>query len=160
LFSSIVRSVTAGSAIQRRSVKASILPTPTHYHRYGSPSFLDRRNGRQNAEPLTSRLRSAGRLDTLGMPRLARLMPTALDADRADPTEHRRHDSGSVCKRAPEHWRASTQRCRARAECPECTEDRSADEQINTDAIDAIQDRATTRHFVPGIFISTPSNGL
>jgi len=42
----------------------------------------------------------------------------------------------------------------------ECTEDRSADEQINTDAIDAIQERAATRHFVPGIFISTPSNGL
>ena len=87
-------------------------------------------------------------------------MPTALDADRADPAEHRCHDSGSVCKRVPEHWRASTRRYRARAECPECIEDRSADEQINTDAIDAIQERAATRHFVPGIFISTPSNGL
>ncbi len=36
-------------------------------------------------------------------------------------------------------------------------EDRSVDEQINTDAT---QGRAAARHFVPGIFISTLSNGL
>jgi hypothetical protein len=89
------------------------------------------------------------------MLRLARLMPTALDADCVDPASA--PVTIAVRKRVPEHWRASTRRYRAQAGCPEWMEDRSLDEQINTDAT---QGRAAARHFVPGIFISTLSNGL
>jgi hypothetical protein len=78
-------------------------------------------------------------------------MPTALDADCVDPASA--PVTIAIRKRVPEHWRASTRRYRAQAGCPE----RSLDEQINTDAT---QGRAAARHFVPGIFISTLSNGL